>query len=78
MRGEGGESFAVGAYRDHGTRQAFTADRRRDVRLFTTYGLVTLRLTYDDDTTDAADTAQRLKAGLRPARTTGTLSAPPR
>ena len=65
-------------YEDHGTRDAFKGDRRRDVHLFTTYGLVTLRLTFEDVTIQAAETADRVKVGLRRARTTGTPSALPR
>ena len=68
-------------FNDHGTRDAFKADRRRDVHLFTTYGLVTLRLTYDDVTTDAAHTAGRISAARRRARgpgSAGTTSTPAR
>ena len=63
---------------DHGTRDAFKTDRRRDVYLFTSYGLVTPRFTNEDVTIDAAETAARVKAGLHPARTTGTRVVPPR
>lgn len=65
-------------YHDHGTRDAFKTDRRRDAELFTAYGLVTLRFTYDDITLDAAETARRVRAGLHPARTTGRPAGPPR
>ena len=68
-------------YRDHGTRGAFTSDRRRDVDLFVAYGLQTLRFTWDDITDDAAVTAAKLTAARRRARdpgTAGTTSTPAR
>ena len=56
---------------DHGTRDAFKTDRRRDVHLFTTYGLVTLRFTYEDVTIDAAETAAKVSAARLRARGPG-------
>ena len=46
--GHGIDIVETDGFNDHGTRDAFKTDRRRDVHLFTTYGLVTLRFTYED------------------------------
>ena len=58
-------------YEHHRGRDPFRNDRRRDAELLTTYGLVTVRFTYEDVIDDAPLTAQRIQAARRRARGPG-------
>lgn len=52
----------------HGTRHAFRRDRRQDAEILAATGIPTIRLSYDDTTTNAPETAQRLAAILSARR----------
>ena len=65
-------------YEHHSGRDPFRSDRRRDADLLATYGLQTLRFTYEDITGDAMTTAARITAARSRARTIGTPFARPR